>query len=581
MMYNVTKLTIFAFLAFFLYFIFLIYDTFLSVPYFISEPQNYIKICKGIQPPDPWDKSILKYHDFSEIEPLNCSKSRVQPELSYLENGFLYLNLTENIECLYRSYEKSKKDDDKLNYSEWYSISTIPIKIMDEFIEIECRKTTFPRSKIYSNNHFQILKKPENEKSEEIGESVLIIVLDSVSHSNFIRNMNKTLKVLTENYKTHIFNGMTKVGDNSFENAAAFFAGKNSSEFPTKHGFFDEYQMIWDIYKNQGFSTLYAEDYPQFNLFNYLAKGFKKKPVDHYFRPFWLNVYGSNIHRRSRYLCYGNQKMHQLQISYISQFISSSKNRKKLGIGWFTELGHDWLNQIRLGDQDFSHFFRENQKNLENYWIIVMADHGHRFDRIRKTKIGRIEERLPFFSISVPKQKRGSDVDRILGDNQNKLVSFWDVHKTLIDLSGFSSSKTEYSRGISLLTSIPDRSCQQSDIPEEFCVCQDEPELSINSPTILFLAEKIVEFINEKIDRTKCAEMSLSQILSATIVEEHRKYRIGIEVRPSNAQFEAVIDKNGKIFGDINRINKYGNQSICIKDNQFLRKLCFCLQFLV
>uniref|UniRef100_A0A0N5B5T1 Cytochrome P450 n=1 Tax=Strongyloides papillosus TaxID=174720 RepID=A0A0N5B5T1_STREA len=56
--------------------------------------------------------------------------------------------------------------------------------------------------------------------------NVFIIVLDSLSHSNFIRKLPKTLSVLINDYKSIIFNGMTKVGDNSFPNAVAFLSGK-------------------------------------------------------------------------------------------------------------------------------------------------------------------------------------------------------------------------------------------------------------------------------------------------------------------------------------------------------------------
>ncbi|KAK6016287.1 hypothetical protein OSTOST_18232, partial [Ostertagia ostertagi] len=77
----------------------------------------------------------------------------------------------------------------------------------------------------------------------------------------------------------------------------------------------------------------YAEDYPKFNLFYYLAKGFRRKPVHHYFRPFWLNVYGSFLHRR---------------------------NSPKFALNWLTELGHDYMNQVNVADEDFAEFLTEH-----------------------------------------------------------------------------------------------------------------------------------------------------------------------------------------------------------------------------
>uniref|UniRef100_A0A1I7XKY9 Transmembrane protein n=1 Tax=Heterorhabditis bacteriophora TaxID=37862 RepID=A0A1I7XKY9_HETBA len=109
----------------------------------------------------------------------------------------------------------------------------------------------------------------------------------------------------------------------------------------------------WKLIAN--YTTYYAEDYPSFNLFYYLAKGFRNKPVDHYFRPFWLNVYWSYLHRKSKHLCYGNEAMHNLQLHYLSQFIQK-----------YEELGHDYLNQVNVGDEDLANFLTEHYQSLKN-----------------------------------------------------------------------------------------------------------------------------------------------------------------------------------------------------------------------
>lgn len=55
-------------------------------------------------------------------------------------------------------------------------------------------------------------------------------------------------------------------------------------------------------------------------------------------------------------------------------------------------------------DLDVVQFFeRMFDKDLfKNTIILVMGDHGHRFDGIRSTYIGRIEERMPFLGILLP-----------------------------------------------------------------------------------------------------------------------------------------------------------------------------------
>lgn len=478
-------------------------------------------------------------------------------------------------------------DDEQLNYSEWISFN-MSVKIESEFVEVSCQRAWFPRTKVYSNNHNQIIpisrSQPVSDKS-----SVIVIVLDSVSHSNFRRTMNKTLDVMHSLYGSFIFDGMTKIGDNSFSNAVGFFAGKWwNTEFGDAHGYFDDHDLIWKHYRENGYRTLYAEDYPGFNLFNYLSKGFKKKPVDHYFRPYWLNVYWTYVHRRSRNLCYGNHRMHNLQLNYLSQFVSKYKDQPKFAISWLTELGHDWLNQVRYGDEDLANFLKKHVEDLENSYLFIMSDHGHRFDNIRKTSIGRLEERLPFFSVSLPKKlRKDSKLVDTVRKNSKKLTSFFDVYATFRHILN-NSKQPDVMRGESLFLPIKDRNCETAHIPEEFCVCDTEVPLNVSANAqIRTMAEDFAKDINQRLDpHPQCVQLYLKNVISVSQVGDvkEQRYRFTIEVSPSNAIFEALLlydpfESQTTVIGDINRINKYGNQSLCVQD-QFLRKLCFCSTFL-
>ncbi|PIO57978.1 hypothetical protein TELCIR_20598, partial [Teladorsagia circumcincta] len=135
--------------------------------------------------PDPFDPSILEF--IIKPEPLRCNGT--QFELTYLS------------------------DDNQTRPG-------------CEFMETYCKKTTFPSTTVYYNNHNQVLTRHLSSTVVDKGDrkSVIVIVFDSISHSNFIRNMPKSLKVLNELYKSHIFDGMSKVGDQSFPNAVAFLA---------------------------------------------------------------------------------------------------------------------------------------------------------------------------------------------------------------------------------------------------------------------------------------------------------------------------------------------------------------------
>jgi hypothetical protein len=57
-------------------------------------------------------------------------------------------------------------------------------------------------------------------------------------------------------------------------------------------------------------------------------------------------------------------------------------------------------------------------------------------------------------------------------------------------------------------------------------------------------------------------------------------YRVMVQVMPSNALFEGTVEadawnSHGYIVGDVNRINRYGNQSHCVSD-KIVQLYCYC-----
>ncbi|KIH50608.1 hypothetical protein ANCDUO_19311, partial [Ancylostoma duodenale] len=152
--------------------------------------------------------------------------------------------------------------------------------------------------------------------------------------------------------------------------------------------------------------------------------------------PFWLNVYGSYLHRRSKFLCYGNHAMHNIELNYLSQFLRKNKDSPKFALNWLTEVGHDYLNTINVADEDFADFLRKHYDDLKESFFFVLSDHGHRFDPIRQTRIGRIEERFPFFSMHVPNsiQREMPALVGVVQQNTEVLTSFWDFYVTMRDI---------------------------------------------------------------------------------------------------------------------------------------------------
>ncbi|KAI6236761.1 hypothetical protein M3Y95_00192500 [Aphelenchoides besseyi] len=582
---------------------------------------------------EPWDETIRPY--IKNAPPLECRQ--VQPTLTFLHDSRVFINKSavveagyslESIRCEFRCFERGA-DDDHNFYHEWVDLKN-GSEAKCEFVEVNCKRRLSPLS-FYTQFHAQIIRQNESQSESQIKRySVSLFVLDSVSQSHWHRGLPKTLNVLKSTYNTTVLTGFNKVADNSFPNAIAFLKNYNGV-LPTEAGNsnYEDWPLIWKDFKRQNYSTYYAEDYVDFNLFNYLSKGFSKKPVDHYFRPFWLKIYGSFVRRRSKFLCYNDDPMHMLQVRYFEQLIQNYDDKRPFfALNWFTELAHDWLSQVSSADEDFENLLRKNVKHLKNTFFFMFSDHGHRFDAIRQTMIGRIEERMPFFSMHVPEElvEKIPELQKTLKWNSKQLTSFFDLYVTMRDILDLQKRDAWYelkegsqpvkrfrsftTHGLSLLRPLPsERTCEEAGIPHVYCICQTEREVNVNDSLVKRVADKLVEHVNQLLydHRDKCERLELKKIYNAHIslpndgVVHGRQprsrilpvqydsgqprgfylnYGVMIEVSPSAAMLEGIAvhsfaDDTIQIKGDVNRINRYANQSACIREAT-LRKYCFC-----
>ncbi|CAD5224334.1 unnamed protein product [Bursaphelenchus okinawaensis] len=579
--------------------------------------------------PDPWDETVLPYIEYPG--PLQCQQ--VQPPLTYLHSRILHLNKTalqeagyseDAIRCQFRCFRW--KSDYETQYDDWNDLNSNPIDC--EFIEVSCSRKLLPIS-IYSQYHAQAISRVNTPSNDHY--SVTLFVIDSISQSHFKRGLNQTLSVLQSQYGAKIMKGFTKVADNSFPNAVAFLTGKDirtdKLPGPQSGAHFDNWDFVWKEYKKSGHVTYYAEDYPDYNLFNYLSKGFQSPPVDHYFRAFWRQTYESMVYRRSTYLCYNTEPMHNIQLRYLKQFVQGYGGKSPFfALNWLTELAHDRLSQVSSADPDLASFFNSTVPQLQDTFLFVFSDHGHRFDPIRQTMIGRLEERMPFFSIHIPSsiKDRIPDIEQVIEHNSKQLTSFYDLFVTLQDINDLNKRNAwseldnqipgetlqpihefrKYSkRGLSLLRPIPNRTCDQAGIPEEYCICEREKQVSKKDTVVKRAADELVKHINSILSSHKeCAILQLQDIrgASSTIpnvdvlqkpgtffrstslsLGAYINYLVMVTASPSNGIFEGIVrhdissDKLN-VIGEVNRINRYGNQSLCVHE-QLLRKYCYCV----
>lgn len=66
----------------------------------------------------------------------------------------------------------------------------------------------------------------------------------------------------------------------------------------------------------------------------------------------------------------------------------------------------DLFLQISSADDDIADILEKQKYRFDDQFLFMFSDHGHRFDAVRETFVGRLEERLPFFSVHVPRSLR-------------------------------------------------------------------------------------------------------------------------------------------------------------------------------
>jgi len=397
---------------------------------------------------DPFDPCVTKYLSTSRV--IVCGQP--QPYLTYLDSdGFIHLNETtiknsghevKDYECHYSEIFRTNKSDDKFSLGIRQMFKETEKIHSSAFVRVKCFLK--PADLVYENVHVYVpppspeLYTASRRKGNDVDHpSVLIFGVDSMSRLNFIRQLPRTYRVLTNVLDAVVFKGMTKTGDNTFPNMMALLSGINVHKRDNKSNtlsvhkptYFDDIPIVWGSFRAGGYATMYNEDAPSLSVFNFRASGFKYQPTDYYVRPFWLamNSINSFTSRDSR--CYGNTPKHIYLLDYIEQFAARMKNHRYFAFTFLTLLSHDDLNEVQVADSDFEKMFLKMQREgqLNNTVVIVLGDHGHRFSAIRKTDIGRVEERMPFLAVSLPTEFKDRYPHLVEGleQNNNTLLSWY------------------------------------------------------------------------------------------------------------------------------------------------------------
>ncbi|GJQ86031.1 hypothetical protein Trydic_g14975, partial [Trypoxylus dichotomus] len=277
--------------------------------------------------------------------------------------------------------------------------------------------------------------------------NVLMFGFDSLSRNTFIRKLPKSYDYLSNYLRGLVLQGYNIVGDGTPQALTPILTGRTELELPDVRKRFtntqtvDVYPFIWKDFQENGYVTGFLEDLPYTGIYQYRLKGFSNPPTDHYMRPYYLAI--SKEFEKWPRLCVGETPRHKVMLDYIEQFFAVYKSKPKFLFGFHGELSHDDYNLIGAADNDLLDFLKNLEKSgiLDNTVLILMADHGPRFSKIRNTIQGKQEERLPFFSFRFPewfKRKHQKIYDNFVS-NLNTLTTPFDIHATLKDILDFQS----------------------------------------------------------------------------------------------------------------------------------------------
>ena len=337
------------------------------------------------------------------------------------------------------------------------------------------------------------------------------------------------------------------------------------------------------------------------STFTFRHRGFLKNHAHHYMKAYTLAVQQSKLSNDD--LCIGKTKRSKKALDLVTEFVDMYKDKSNfIAFMHNDENSHGNNLMVNELDDDLENFLKQNfeNSNLDNTALFLFSDHGIRYGNDRMTHQGDLEERLPMFSIYLPKKYKDKNMEKIrnLKKNANQLTTAFDVYKTIRELTCLDQyeKKENQLRSISLLDIIPtNRSCIDIGMQLHFCTClQDWANLNQHDNLSIKVVNDVIKEMNNAIAHVKqyCANIKLKSLntIKHTNYLDKKVYRLVFVTKPTDGYYKATIyyEKNGSYAIDpiasISRINIYGSHSFCvdkiskklnlIKD---IRKLCHCI----
>lgn len=274
--------------------------------------------------------------------------------------------------------------------------------LITDFFKIDCRSKD---GAVYSNIHSGIAYEsslhmrhrwnPMPRKA--LGYNVLMFGFDSVSRMSWIRMLPKSYSYMIK-LGFVVLKGYNIVGDGTPQALLPILTGHRETELPeARRGFrnatfVDQFPWIWKDYKRAGYVTQWAEDMQSIGTFQLRMMGFRKQPVDHYMRVFYLEA--ERYYNRFRRLCLGSISRHQNMFNWVKEFFQMYDKKPKFSFIFHSEASHNYNNPLSLLDDDLLAYLKYLKKSgiMDNTVLLFMSDHGVRVSDLRQYSQGKLEE---------------------------------------------------------------------------------------------------------------------------------------------------------------------------------------------
>ncbi|KAL1487299.1 hypothetical protein MTO96_008083 [Rhipicephalus appendiculatus] len=527
-----------------------------------------------------------------ETDNLVTFENRLTPVLNERVLASRYNATPRDIACFYAEILRNMSSpfpDKATAVGRWSKVEFGRPLRRGEYISLRCNRTgagtIYWRHALLARKKRSMQGLDKSERRKRL--NVLVLGIDSLSRLASIRHMPLTRRYLTRELNAFEFVGYNKLGMSSVHSQLPLLTGLPSKVvdrmFVKMH--YDALPHLMSVYRKRGYRTLFLEEFAHYGLFTYGYSffGFKKAPTDYYPRAI-MQHFDSPTCSVLRYI----QDLFSLEAQLLFAYV------------WLTDILHSDFNGAGMIDAPVESLLRNLSSSgvLRRTALLVISDHGLRFDGPRRTEMGRIEDLTPSFFLALPEDflEKHPEAAVHLQVNQRRLITSYDVHATLLtlaELPRFEPLVTD--RGISLFRGIsPQRTCANVSVPPDFCACADSRSSPADPEDVRRLANATMAYINGAVRSAfadKCVEWHLDEVQEVSLTkangtQDHEEMRFSITIRTEPS---AYFDVHGWISNatsnwdlhieDLDRRDEFDKQAKCVSSQHTARKMCRCTDY--